>query len=93
MDPGALTSKAPNRPVVNITNETDQAELKVLLQACIKLLRNKKVVENLETLIDNCIEKDQPHVEKKVVNKIHNNKRRTGQEMRLTAQIGDFEMD
>ena len=35
-------------------------EIKPFLQACIKLLHNKKAVENLQALIDNCAEKEQP---------------------------------
>ena len=35
-------------------------EIKPFLQACIKLLCKKKVVENLQALIDNYVEKEQP---------------------------------
>ena len=68
-------------------------EIKPFLQACIKLLHNKKAVENLQALIDNCAEREQPMVEHWAVNKIYKNKKRTGREMCMTAQIGAYEMD
>jgi len=58
-----------------------------------KLLRNQKVVEELQELIDNCIGKDKSLSKQHVVNKVNQSKNRTGREMWLTAQIGDFEMD
>ena len=34
-----------------------------------------------------------PRTENKVVNKIYKNKKRTGREIRMTMQIGEYEMD
>lgn len=44
-------------------------------------------------MIDNCTEREPPMVEQITINKIYKNKKRTGREMRLTAQIGAYEMD
>lgn len=68
-------------------------EVKPLLQACMKLLHNHKVVENIQALIDSYIEKINPPTEVKDVHKLYKHKKHTGQEMWLTAQIGDYEMD
>lgn len=67
-------------------------EIKSFWQACIKLLRNKKVVENLQAMIDNYTEKEQPLIEQRVVNKIYKNKKRMGREMHMTTQIDAYEM-
>lgn len=57
------------------------------------LLRDQKVVEGLKELIDNYANKDKPLPEQRTVNKVKRSKKRTGREMQLTVQIGDFEMD
>lgn len=58
-----------------------------------KCLRDRKVVEGLHELIDNCTGKNKPLLEQHVVHKVGKRKKRTGQEMRLTTQIGDYKMD
>ena len=46
-----------------------------------KFLRNKKVVERLQELIDNYIGKEHQQPKKHLINKLNINKKRTGQEM------------
>ena len=58
-----------------------------------KLLRNQKVVDNLQALIDSCTERTNPPLEVKDVHKLYKHKKHTGREMRLTENIGDYEMD
>ena len=58
-----------------------------------KLLHNQKVVENLQALIDCCAKRIDPPMEVKDVHKLYKHKKCTSGEMRLTAQIGDYEMD
>ena len=68
-------------------------EVKPFLQVCLKLLRNQRAVENLQTLIDSCTEKTALAMEVKDVHKLYKHKRHTGREISLTSQIGDYEMD
>ena len=79
-------------PKVPANLRTDD-EVKPFLQACMKLLCNKKVVENLQALIDSCADKPNPPPKVKDVHKLYKHKKHTGREMRLMAQIGDYEMD
>ena len=57
-----------------------------------KLLRDKKVVERLQELIDSCASKEESRSEMHTVNNVYRQKR-IGKEMRLSAQIGEYEMD
>lgn len=68
-------------------------EVKPFLQACMKLIHNQQAVENLQALLDGCAGKEDPVMNIKDVHKLYKQKRRTGQEMRLIEQIGDYEMD
>lgn len=70
-----------------------EEEFKLFLQACMKLLCNKKAVENLQALIDNCTRNFDPPAKVKDIHKLYKHRKRTGREMRLTMQIGDYEMD
>jgi len=56
-----------------------------------KLLRDSKLVKGLHELINRCIGTTLGEVH--VVSKIKKHKTRTGREMRLTAQISEYEMD
>lgn len=58
-----------------------------------KLLRNQKAVEGLQEWIYNCASKDKSLPEQCAVNKVNQSKKRTGKEMRLTTQVGDFDMN
>ena len=62
------------------------------MQACMKLLRNPKAVENLQALIDSYAA--QPNLPPKVkdVHKLYRYKKHTGRKMWLSTQIGDYEM-
>ena len=63
------------------------------LQACMKLLRNPKAVENLQELMNSYTMRLDPSPGTKDVHKLYSYKKRTGREMRLTAQICSYEMD
>ena len=58
-----------------------------------KLLRNPKVVENLQALIYRCATRPIPPPKIKDTHKLCRYKKHTGREMRLIAEIGDYEMD
>ena len=58
-----------------------------------KLLRNPKAVENLQALVTSCATRPDLTPGTKDVHKLYSYKKRTGREMRLNAQIGDYEMD
>ena len=79
----AATAQTPTHPKTNEGVEP-------FLQACMKLLRNLKAIENLQELMNRCA--TQPNSTKDV-HKLYRYKKHTGREMRLTAQIGDYEMD
>lgn len=51
------------------------------------------MVEGLQELIDNCTCKIKTPLEQCALCKMGKIKKRTGYEMRLTAQIGEYEMD
>ena len=58
-----------------------------------KLLHNQQAVGNLQALLNGCIGKEDPVTKIKDVHKIYEQKRYVGREMRLTTQIGDYEMN
>ena len=57
------------------------------LQSCMKLLRNQNALNELQKLIASCEPQRSSGIEKTV-----NRVRRTGREMRLHAQIGEYDM-
>ena len=67
----------------------DPSMLTTFLETCMKLLRDNKVVKGLQELITRCARSGELHV----VQKLGKNALCTGREMRLTAQIGEYEMD
>lgn len=69
--------------------EMDPSMLTTFLETCMKLLRDNKVVKGLQQLITRCARSGEP----RMVQKLGKHALHTGQEMRLMAQIGDFEMD
>ena len=73
--------------------EMDPSMITKFLETCMKLLCNNKVVKGLQELINRCTSKENSPSEPRVVKKIGKNKTRTGREMRLTTQIGEYEMD
>jgi hypothetical protein len=71
--------------------EMDPSMLTTFLETCMKLLCDSKAVKGLQELINRCTRNTSG--EPCMVKKIGNHKTRTGQEMILTAQIGEYEMD
>lgn len=72
-------------------SEMDPSMLSTFLETCMKLLRDSKIVKGLQEIINRCI--GTMPSEPCVVCKIGKHKTRTGHEMRLTAQIREYEMD
>ena len=73
--------------------EVDPSVLTTLLETYMKLLHDSKYVKGLQELINKSASKENVPDEHYVVRKISKHKARTGHEMRLTAQIGEYEMD
>ena len=73
--------------------DVDPSLLATFMKTCMKLLRAKKVVEGLEELVENCIEKIKIPSEQRVLRKLGKHQKRTGHEMRLIAQNGEYGMD
>ena len=67
----------------------DPFMLTTILVMCMKLLRDNMVVKGLQELVTRCARSSEPHV----VWKLGKHTLRTGREMRLTTQIGKYEMD
>ena len=63
------------------------------LKACLKLLWNPYAVGNLQALPNTYVVQTNMILETKDVNKLYIYKKHIGREMRLTTQIGDYEMD
>ena len=61
------------------------------LETCMKLLHDSKAVKGLQELINRCV--GTVPRESRVVRKIGKHKTKTGREMRLTLEIGGYEMD
>lgn len=69
----------------------DPSMLTTFLETCMKLLRDTKAMKWLQELIDRCTRTTLG--EPRVVQNIGKYKTRKGQEMWLTTQIGEYEMD
>lgn len=67
----------------------DPSMLTIFLETCMKLLHERKEVKGLQELITRCVGSG----ELRVIQKLGKHALRTGTEMRLTAQIGEYEMD
>lgn len=67
----------------------DPSMLTTFLETCMKLLRDNKAVKGLQELITRCTGSS----ELRMVWKLGKHALHTGQEMRLIAQIGDYEMN
>ena len=57
-----------------------------------KLIRNEKAIGELQRIIDQCQPSSSMNNVQRAVHNIMGHSR-TGREMRLTAQVGEFEMD
>lgn len=90
----ASTSESQNKLLESsVPIEVDPSVLTTVLEIRMKLLRNSKALKGLHELINKCTSKDNAPDGPRVVRKIGKHKVRTGRKMRLTAQIGDYEMD
>lgn len=69
--------------------EMDPSMLTTFLETFMKLLHDNKALKGLQELITRCA---RPR-ELRVVQKLRKHTMWTGREMRLTAQIGEYEMD
>ena len=69
----------------------DPSILTTFLETYMKLLRDRKAVKGLQELINRCARTTLGEL--LVAQKIGKHKTRTGGEMRLTTQIGEYEMD
>ena len=69
----------------------DPSMLTNFLETCMKLLRDSKDVKGLQDLINKCAS-NYPEGPR-VVRKIGKHKARTGCDMRLATQIGEYVMD
>lgn len=83
----ASTSGSQDKPI----QEMDPSILATFLETYMKLLRDRKAVKGLQELINRCA--GTTLGELLVAQKIGKHKTRTGGEMRLTAQIREYEMD
>ena len=75
------------------TSSPVEVDPSVLTQTYMKLLCGRKVVKGLQEFINKCVGKENAPKRHYIVRKIGKHKARTGHEMRLTMQIGDYEMD
>ena len=62
------------------------------LRSCLKLVRNEQAITKLQRIIDQCQPSSSVSSTQRFVHNITGHTR-TGREMRLTAQVGEFEMD
>jgi len=84
---GASTSGSKDK----LDLEMDLAMITTFLETCMKLLHDNKVVKSLEELINTCARTALGEL--RVIRNIGKHKTRTGREMRLTTQMGKYEMD
>lgn len=77
----------------SMTQEVDPSATATFLETCMNLLCDLKIVEGFQYLIDKYENKEKTPTEQRIVRKIVKHKARTRCEMRLTAQIGEYEMD
>jgi len=83
----ASTSGSKDRPELKM----DPSMITTFLETCMKLLRDIKTIKGLQELINRCARTAPGELH--VVRKIGKHKMRIGREMRLTVQIGEYEMD
>lgn len=77
----------------NLSEEVDPSMLTTFLETCMKLLCDSKAMKGLQELINRCAGKKTSPEGHRIVRKIGKHKTRIGREMRLTTQIGEYEMD
>lgn len=89
----SLTEASTSGNQGQLSEEMDPYMLTTFLEICMKLLCDNKAVKGLQEVINKCVGKENALEGHCVVRKIGKHKVRTGSEMRLTAQIGEYEMD
>lgn len=67
--------------------------LTTFLETYMKLLSSSKALKGLQELINKCASKENSPERLHVVRKIGKHKARIGRDMRLTTQIGQYEME
>jgi len=65
--------------------------LTTFLETCMKLLHDNKAIKGMQELINRCV--GTAPGEPCIVQKLEKHTMRMGREMRLTTQIGEYEMD
>lgn len=80
-------------PKINTLIEINPSILTTFLETCMKLMHDSKAVKGLQELIKKCAGKENAPDGHTVVRNIGKHKARMGREMRLTVQVGDYEMD
>ena len=77
----------------NTTQEVDPLVLATFIETYMKLLCNKKVVEGIQELINECTNKENTLAKQRTIRKIGKHNKWRGCEMRLAMQIGEYEME
>jgi len=77
----------------NVPIEINPSVLTTFLETCMKLLHDRKSVKGLQELINKCIGKENSPNGHCAVRKFGKHKVRTRRNMRLTMQIGEYDMD
>ena len=86
--PPVAPAQQPQQQSQSQEASTDKVStLSSFLQSCMKLLRNQNSLNELQKVIASC-EPQRSSGKEKTVNRV----RRTGREMRLHAQIGEYDM-
>ena len=82
-------------PSLDHTNEmkpkVQVSIIKGFLQSCVKLLNDPSAVKKLQNILEKCSIETEGKPEQKTVNHLHT-RRRTSRELKLNANIRDFNM-
>ena len=73
-------------------DDESTGSIQSFLRSCLKLVINEKSIGEIQRIIDQCQQSSLVSSAQHVVHSIMGHTR-TGREMRLTSQIGEFEMD
>jgi hypothetical protein len=71
-------------PIVQVST------IKTFLQSCVKILNDPSSIKFLQNMFEKCNTKVEGKLEHKTVNHLHT--RRTSRELRMNANVGDFNM-
>jgi len=89
----SFTKNATSRSLDRLSEEVDPSMLTTFLETSIKLLSDSRVVKGLQELINKFFGRDNAFDGHRAVRKIGRHKMRTRCDMRLIAQVGEYEMD